>query len=155
MDVQPGMNVQTIDGEPLGSIEHLVMDPASQRAMAVVVKPVGAPGRLVDPISLRPMTANTLTTDLTEAEFHSSMEFDAKDFRKPSESWLPPHPWTAGLVLWPKIASMYEVATPPSMDDGDQPRPIITEPVNDLRIPAEDHTHPLTASYAGDPYDPL
>ncbi|MBM3266056.1 MAG: PRC-barrel domain-containing protein [Candidatus Sericytochromatia bacterium] len=123
MDIKLGSAIWTRTGEPCGSIQRVIVDPASRKVDSLVVE-YGPAGAVVVPISLVSRRDDRLVVDATRAEIAGMPRFVVVDYCLPTTeglAWQGATTETPCPVLWTRV--------PPSLAGEQHPTPLPIEHV--------------------------
>jgi|SRR5215203_3190518 sporulation protein YlmC with PRC-barrel domain len=103
MRVDLGAKVITNDGEDVGRVKHLVLDPSTTELRTAVVEHglLNKESRMVPIASIASATEEELRLDLTKDEYEQLPEFFHTDYTAPPPGYTLPVGYPGGGLLWP------------------------------------------------------
>ena len=103
MRVDLGAKVMTSDGEDVGRVKHLVLDPSTTELRTAVVEHgvLNKESRMVPIASIASATEEELRLDLTKDEYEQLPEFFHTDYTAPPPGYTLPVAYPGGGLLWP------------------------------------------------------
>jgi sporulation protein YlmC with PRC-barrel domain len=103
MRVDLGAKVMTSDGEDVGRVKHLVLDPSTTELRTAVVEHgvLNKESRMVPIASIASATEEELRLDLTKDEYEQLPEFFHGDYTAPPPGYALPVSYPGGGLLWP------------------------------------------------------
>jgi sporulation protein YlmC with PRC-barrel domain len=103
MRVDLGAKVITSDGEDVGRVKHLVLDPTTTQLRSAVVEHglLNRESRMVPIASIASATEEQIRLDLSKDEFEDLPEFVQADYTSPPPGYELPVSYPGGGLLWP------------------------------------------------------
>jgi sporulation protein YlmC with PRC-barrel domain len=134
MIIALGARVHTSDGEDLGTIDRLILDPTTSRVKAAVIsKGILLPNEVEVPLSdLLSGPEDTLYVPYTADQVHSLPQFEPAAYTTPPVTYGSPEGYPPQALYWP---ASYHVAVPyyaneAALGRSDAPDPGIAEEVD-------------------------
>jgi sporulation protein YlmC with PRC-barrel domain len=103
MRVDLGARVITSDGEEVGRVKHLVLDPATTELRTAVVEHglLNRESRMVPIASITSANEKEIRVDLTKDQYEQLPEFIQTDYTSPPPGYALPVSYPGGGLLWP------------------------------------------------------
>jgi sporulation protein YlmC with PRC-barrel domain len=103
MRVDLGARVITTDGEEVGRVKHLVLDPATTELRTAVVEHgmLSRESRMVPIASVTSANEKEIRVDFTKGQFEELPEFVQTDYTSPPPGYALPVSYPGGGLLWP------------------------------------------------------
>jgi sporulation protein YlmC with PRC-barrel domain len=103
MRVDLGARAITSDGEEVGHVKHLVLDPITTELRTAVVEHghLNRESRMVPIASISSATEEQIQLDITRDEFEGLPEFVQADYTAPPPGYTIPFSYPGGGLLWP------------------------------------------------------
>jgi sporulation protein YlmC with PRC-barrel domain len=103
MRVDLGASVITSDGEDVGKVKHLVLDPATTELRTAVVEHgrLNRESKMVPMASITSATEKEIRLDRTKRQFEELPDFVQSDYTSPPPGYALPVSYPGGGLLWP------------------------------------------------------